>query len=113
MPQITCPACDKQLASITGYSQHLAKTTNPGCCALYLSSQQFAPGPPNEGEVDAPDPDHAMFEGDFSEHMLRTSLHGQGHTMRRIQARSIWMKMTQIMTSVIRLNGNLLQYQCI
>ncbi|KAG1761075.1 hypothetical protein EDD22DRAFT_986934 [Suillus occidentalis] len=65
MPQITCPACDKQLASITGYSQHLAKTTNPGCRALYLSSRQFAPGPPNEGEVDAPDPDHAMFEGDF------------------------------------------------
>ncbi|KAG2054587.1 hypothetical protein BDR06DRAFT_989477 [Suillus hirtellus] len=65
MPQITCPACDKQLVSITGYSQHLAKTTNPGCCALYLSSRQFAPGPPNEGEVDAPDPDHAMFEGDF------------------------------------------------
>ncbi|KAG2124273.1 hypothetical protein BD769DRAFT_1628794 [Suillus cothurnatus] len=62
MPQITCPACDKQLVSITGYSQHLAKTTNPSCRALYLSSWQFAPGPPNEGEVDAPDPDHAMFE---------------------------------------------------
>ncbi|KAG2061352.1 hypothetical protein BDR06DRAFT_966333 [Suillus hirtellus] len=47
------------------YSQHLTKTTNPSCCALYLSSWQFAPGPPNEGEVDAPDPDHAMFKGDF------------------------------------------------
>ncbi|KAG1834060.1 hypothetical protein DFJ58DRAFT_735907 [Suillus subalutaceus] len=65
MPQITCPACDKQLASITGYSQHLAKTTNPDCHALYLSSRQFAPDPPNEGDIDAPDPDHAMFEGDF------------------------------------------------
>ncbi|KAG2361073.1 hypothetical protein BDR07DRAFT_1451775 [Suillus spraguei] len=65
MPQITCPTCDKQLASITGYSQHLAKTTNPDCHALYLSSQQFAPDPPNEGDIDAPDPDHAMFEGDF------------------------------------------------
>ncbi|KAG2352799.1 hypothetical protein BDR07DRAFT_1475000 [Suillus spraguei] len=65
MPQITCPACDKQLASITGYSQHLAKTTNPDCHTLYLSSRQFAPDPPNEGDIDAPDPDHAMFEGDF------------------------------------------------
>jgi hypothetical protein len=84
MPQITCPACDKQLVSITGYSQHLAKTTNPSCRALYLSSWQFAPGPPNEGEVDAPDPDHAMFEGDFLEHMLRMSSHSQGQMMRRM-----------------------------
>ncbi|KAG2755608.1 hypothetical protein P692DRAFT_201836747 [Suillus brevipes Sb2] len=93
--------------SITCYSQHLTKTTNPDCHTLYLSSRQFAPDPPNEGDIDAPDPDHAMFEGDFSEHTM--SSHGQTKMMR-----SIWTKMTQGMTLVITMNGNLLpQYQCL
>ncbi|KAG1829553.1 hypothetical protein DFJ58DRAFT_719679 [Suillus subalutaceus] len=50
MPEIMCPSCDKKLASITDYSQHLVKTTNPGCCALYLSSRRFASDPPDEGD---------------------------------------------------------------
>ncbi|KAG1732736.1 hypothetical protein EDB19DRAFT_1831224 [Suillus lakei] len=50
MPGTICPACNKQLTSITGYNQHLVKTTNPACRALYLASQQFHASPP------APDP---------------------------------------------------------
>ncbi|KAG1880796.1 hypothetical protein F4604DRAFT_1879802 [Suillus subluteus] len=64
MPEIMCPSCDKKLASITSYSQHLAKTTNPSCRALYLSSRQFAPDPPDEGDIGAPDPNN-LFEGNF------------------------------------------------
>ncbi|KAG2132128.1 uncharacterized protein EDB93DRAFT_1243056 [Suillus bovinus] len=66
MPEITCPTCNKKLTSITGYSQHLAKTTNPACRTLYLSLQQFAPNPPDDGDIGAPDPCHALhFEGNF------------------------------------------------
>ncbi|KAG2088158.1 uncharacterized protein F5147DRAFT_781078 [Suillus discolor] len=66
MPEITCPSCDKKLASITGYSQHLAKTTNPACRTLYLSSRRFAPDPANDVDIDAPDPNHPLhFGGDF------------------------------------------------
>lgn len=48
----TCPACNKELASITGYNQHLAKTTNPACCTLYLASQQFHSSPPAPDQQD-------------------------------------------------------------
>ncbi|KAG1894665.1 uncharacterized protein F5891DRAFT_1254818 [Suillus fuscotomentosus] len=66
MPEITCPSCDKKLASITGYSQHLAKTSNPACRTLYLSSRRFTPDPENDVDIDAPDPNHLLhFEGDF------------------------------------------------
>ncbi|KAG2350136.1 hypothetical protein BDR05DRAFT_971751 [Suillus weaverae] len=69
MPEMICAACNKKLASITGYSQHLAKTTNSACCAIYLSSQQFAPDPLNDGDIDlrdVPDQNHSPdFEGDF------------------------------------------------
>lgn len=72
----TCPACNKELASITGYNRHLAKTTNPACRALYLASQQFRSSPPapdqqdNESDMDigdVPDPNQSPphFEGDF------------------------------------------------
>ncbi|KAG1849692.1 hypothetical protein DFJ58DRAFT_716907 [Suillus subalutaceus] len=72
----TCPACNKKLASITGYNRHLAKTTNPACRALYLASQQFHSSPPapdqqdNEFDMDIgdiPDPNQSPphFEGDF------------------------------------------------
>ncbi|KAG2337294.1 hypothetical protein BDR05DRAFT_978558 [Suillus weaverae] len=57
MPEMTCPACNKKLASITSYSQHLAQTSNPACHALYLSSQDFNP-PPTE-------PNPPQFEGEY------------------------------------------------
>ncbi|KAG2743481.1 hypothetical protein P692DRAFT_201886479 [Suillus brevipes Sb2] len=60
MPETTCPACNKKLASITGYSQHLAQTSNPACRALYLTSQEYNPPP-------TPEPDPAHFEGDHFE----------------------------------------------
>ncbi|KAG2046998.1 hypothetical protein BDR06DRAFT_985351 [Suillus hirtellus] len=66
MPEITCPSCDKKLASITGYSQHLAKTSNPACHTLYLSSWRFAPDPANDVDIDTPDSNNPLhFEGDF------------------------------------------------
>ncbi|KAG2339975.1 hypothetical protein BDR05DRAFT_950761 [Suillus weaverae] len=57
MPEMTCPACNKKLASITSYSQHLARTSNPACHALYLSSQDFNP-PPTE-------PNSPQFKGEY------------------------------------------------
>lgn len=60
MPETTCPACNKTLASITGYSQHLARTSNPVCRALYLASQDYNPPP-------TPELDPAQLEGDHFE----------------------------------------------
>ncbi|KAG1872987.1 hypothetical protein DFJ58DRAFT_713562 [Suillus subalutaceus] len=57
MPETTCPACNKKLTLITGYSQHLARTSNPVCRALYLSSQDFNLPP-------TPEPNLPQFEGE-------------------------------------------------
>ena len=54
MPKTTCPACNKTLASITGYSLHLAKTTNPACRALYIASRQFQSSPTPDPQDDDP-----------------------------------------------------------
>ncbi|KAG1822148.1 hypothetical protein DFJ58DRAFT_720133 [Suillus subalutaceus] len=62
MSDTTCPACNKKLALITGYNLHLAKTTNPACHALYLSSQQFHASSPAPDTNQSPLP---HFEGDF------------------------------------------------
>jgi hypothetical protein len=72
----SCPACNKELASRTGYNRHLAKTTNLACHALYLASQQLHTSPPapdqqdNESDMDigdVPDLNQSLlhFEGDF------------------------------------------------
>ncbi|KAG1794381.1 uncharacterized protein HD556DRAFT_1431983 [Suillus plorans] len=58
MPEMICPACDKKLASITSYSQHLAQTSNPVCRALYLSSLELNPPP-------TPVLDPSQLEGEY------------------------------------------------
>lgn len=76
MSETTCPACNKKLASLSGYNQHLSKTTNPACHDLYIRSRQFHANPPTRVPQDedqdmdigdASDPDHLPleFEGDF------------------------------------------------
>ncbi|KAG1838687.1 hypothetical protein F4604DRAFT_1885397 [Suillus subluteus] len=76
MPETMCPACDKKLATISGYNQHLAKTTNPACRDLYLASRQFHASPPapdpqdddqdmDVGDVPGPNQSPPHFEGDF------------------------------------------------
>ncbi|KAG2118347.1 hypothetical protein BD769DRAFT_1629699 [Suillus cothurnatus] len=75
MPDTTCPTCNKKLASISGYNQHLVKTTNPACRDLYLTSHQFhtnLPQVPQDDDQhmdigDAPDQNQVPldFEGDF------------------------------------------------
>ena len=54
MLKMTCPACNKTLALITGYSLHLAKTANPACCALYIASCQFQSSPTPDPQDDDP-----------------------------------------------------------
>jgi hypothetical protein len=76
MPETTCPACNKKLVSLSGYNQHLSKTTNPACHDLYICSWQFHANPPTRVPQDedqdmdmgdASDPDHLPleFKGDF------------------------------------------------
>ncbi|KAG2047149.1 hypothetical protein BDR06DRAFT_985315 [Suillus hirtellus] len=42
MPEMICPVCNKKLASITSYSQHLAQTSNPVCRALSNTDNIYA-----------------------------------------------------------------------
>ncbi|KAG1758014.1 hypothetical protein EDB19DRAFT_1936644 [Suillus lakei] len=76
MPETTCPACNKKLTSLSGYNQHLMKTTNPASCDLYIHSWQFHANLPTQVPQDedqdmdigdVSDPDHLLpeFKGDF------------------------------------------------
>ncbi|KAG1747184.1 uncharacterized protein EDB91DRAFT_1245630 [Suillus paluster] len=74
----TCPACGRNNFTVTGLSQHLAKSRDSRCQALYRNSRsQTNPNPVNETtENFAPESGHPKFdysayfeaEGDASEH---------------------------------------------